>query len=369
MADRGPSPVKLARRTTHGSPKRRVLDSRDAEGRPPLARRWDPLQPGAPVRESCKLNGVFAAFDALGVRAEPVVYADDGVDGGSRAAARPGRRARLGEPDRAGARPLEARPAASGGRGRGRLGQRASGRDPADGDEAGARRHARVSWSTDTRSTARRQLRERLPGRLAARAARPQAAARHGRRRASGRSSGRRVTRCCASQHAAATRPGAATARAIRRALRAVLRGGGLMVEQPFQERLAEGMIRVYLTPRRGRRLRAPVSARAAAAESAGEPPPGRVRAWRQRRALRRGCATGWSRSGCRELQQLLGLDTHVAAGDLGRGLPLRAEDARRRYLRPLRDQRQLDLRVPRARDADGRRSRARAARYVRFAS
>ena len=39
---------------------------------------WDPASgPGAPVAESCKLNGVFAAFDALGVRAEPVVYADD----------------------------------------------------------------------------------------------------------------------------------------------------------------------------------------------------------------------------------------------------------------------------------------------------
>ena len=32
------------------------------------------------VRETCRLHGVFAAFAALGVEAEPVVYSDDSVD-------------------------------------------------------------------------------------------------------------------------------------------------------------------------------------------------------------------------------------------------------------------------------------------------
>jgi hypothetical protein len=41
---------------------------------------WDPPRPDAPVRESCRLRGVFAAFADLGVDAESVVYADDRVD-------------------------------------------------------------------------------------------------------------------------------------------------------------------------------------------------------------------------------------------------------------------------------------------------
>ena len=97
--------------------------------------------PKADVRETCRLHGMFAAFRELGVEAEPVVYSDDARRRGSRAAARAGRRARLGEPDRTGARPLPARRAAPGGVGRRHVGERPSGRDPADGHEAGARRH------------------------------------------------------------------------------------------------------------------------------------------------------------------------------------------------------------------------------------
>jgi hypothetical protein len=41
---------------------------------------WDPPQPGVPIAESCRLRGVFAAFAALGVPAEPVVYSDESVD-------------------------------------------------------------------------------------------------------------------------------------------------------------------------------------------------------------------------------------------------------------------------------------------------
>jgi hypothetical protein len=41
---------------------------------------WDPLDASAPIAETCKLHGMFAAFAALGIAAEPVVYSDDAVD-------------------------------------------------------------------------------------------------------------------------------------------------------------------------------------------------------------------------------------------------------------------------------------------------
>jgi len=41
---------------------------------------WDPPRAGASIRETCKLRGVFEAFAALGVAAEPVVYADERAD-------------------------------------------------------------------------------------------------------------------------------------------------------------------------------------------------------------------------------------------------------------------------------------------------
>ena len=41
---------------------------------------WDPPAEGAGLVDSCKLSGVFAAFAALGVEAQPVVYADDRID-------------------------------------------------------------------------------------------------------------------------------------------------------------------------------------------------------------------------------------------------------------------------------------------------
>jgi hypothetical protein len=40
---------------------------------------WDPPRPGASV-DSYRLHGVFDAFAALGVQAEPVIYGDDRVD-------------------------------------------------------------------------------------------------------------------------------------------------------------------------------------------------------------------------------------------------------------------------------------------------
>jgi hypothetical protein len=41
---------------------------------------WDPLPADAVVVERCRLHSMFAAFSALGVRAEPVVYADDAAE-------------------------------------------------------------------------------------------------------------------------------------------------------------------------------------------------------------------------------------------------------------------------------------------------
>jgi hypothetical protein len=43
-------------------------------------REWDPPGAGGPDVATCKLRGVFAAFSELGVEAEPVVYADDQVE-------------------------------------------------------------------------------------------------------------------------------------------------------------------------------------------------------------------------------------------------------------------------------------------------
>jgi hypothetical protein len=41
---------------------------------------WDPPEAGRSIIESCKLREVFRAFQALGVAAEPVIYSDDRVD-------------------------------------------------------------------------------------------------------------------------------------------------------------------------------------------------------------------------------------------------------------------------------------------------
>lgn len=41
---------------------------------------WDPVDWSTAVAETCKLHGVFAAFAELGVKAEPVVYSDDAAE-------------------------------------------------------------------------------------------------------------------------------------------------------------------------------------------------------------------------------------------------------------------------------------------------
>jgi len=57
---------------------------------------WESLAAAANVFESCKLRGVFAAFSALGVEAEPSCTRTR-RSGGARSAARAGRCARLGQ--------------------------------------------------------------------------------------------------------------------------------------------------------------------------------------------------------------------------------------------------------------------------------
>ncbi len=42
-------------------------------------REWDLPDGDAPIAESCRLRGVFSAFQGLGVRAEPVIYADERI--------------------------------------------------------------------------------------------------------------------------------------------------------------------------------------------------------------------------------------------------------------------------------------------------
>jgi hypothetical protein len=41
---------------------------------------WDPPGVSAPVVETCRLKGVFAAFAELGVKAEPVICSDEGME-------------------------------------------------------------------------------------------------------------------------------------------------------------------------------------------------------------------------------------------------------------------------------------------------
>ena len=41
---------------------------------------WDPPEAHGSILDSCKLREMFRSFAALGVRAQPVVYSDEGAD-------------------------------------------------------------------------------------------------------------------------------------------------------------------------------------------------------------------------------------------------------------------------------------------------
>ena len=122
---------------------------------------------------------------------------------------------------------------------------------------------------------------------------------------------------------------------------------GGLMVEQPFQPRLAEGMIRVYLCRERGGRLRAPVPAGAprsrARCDATGRE--GLQAAERAYEPLRRQMESRW----VPELQAIVGVERERLPAIWDADFLLGRETT---AVRPVRDQRELDVLVPRARDA-----------------
>ncbi len=275
---------------------------------------WDPPQPGSSVAESCRLNGVFGAFDALGVPAEPVIYADDRVDAV---------REQLLRLDGVlvWVNPIEQ------GLDRSRL-------DPLLREVAGAgvwvsahpdviQRMAtkrvlfdtrELSCGTDTRLyLSAAELREGLPSRLADGTARVLK-----QQRGMG---GQGVWKVepdsfgddawLRVQHATRNAP-AERLRLSEFVVRCepYFEAGGLMVEQPFQERIAEGMIRVYLTHDEvvGFAHQYPAGLRP---ESAGEPPPGKrfepanASGYQDLRDL---MESEW----VPQMQQLLDLDAHA---------------------------------------------------------
>jgi hypothetical protein len=240
---------------------------------------WDPPRPHVPVIETCKLRDVFAAFAALGIDAEPVIYADASADAV---------RKQLLELDGVlvWVNPVE--------QGLDRSTLDALLRDVADAGvwvsahpavilKMATKRvlvdTSKMSWGTDTRLYfSSEELREQLPSRLGDGRARVLKQQRgmggHGVWKVELDRAGddpwllvRQATRGAPSERlrlsgfAALCEP--------------YFAGGSSMVEQPFQERISEGMIRVYLTHDRvvGFAHQYPAGLRP---ESAGEPPQGK---------------------------------------------------------------------------------------------
>jgi hypothetical protein len=212
---------------------------------------WDPPDPAAPLVETCKLRGVFAAFEGLGFHAEPVVYSDDAVD-----AVREQLLALDGV--LVWVNPIEQ------GRDRSKLDRLLLGAANAGvfvsahptvilkmGTKEVLVDTKAMSWSTDTQLyRAFEDLRERLPSRLRERS--PLVLKQH---RGMGGQGVWKVELDGASegptlvvQHAAgAAPPERLSIDAFLERCRPYFAGSGLMVDQSFQPRLGEGMIRVYL--------------------------------------------------------------------------------------------------------------------------
>jgi hypothetical protein len=268
---------------------------------------WDPPERDAAIAETCRLRGVFAAFAGLGVTAEPVIYSDDRVDDV--------RRQLLAlDGVLVWVNPIEQ------GRDRSLL-------DPLLREAAAAgvwvSAHpdvilklatkkvlvdtAGMSWGSDAhlyRSAA--ELRDRLPARLAggARVLKQQRGmGGEGVWKVELDGAGVRV------EHAGDGRIEILSLEEFAHRCEPYFADGRLMVDQPFQERIDEGMIRVYLTHDRvvGFAHQYPRGLRPAAA---GEPPPGKrfelpsASEYHELRAL---MEEKW----VRELQQLLELETH----------------------------------------------------------
>jgi hypothetical protein len=215
---------------------------------------WDPPEANGSVIESCKLREMFRAFSALGVTAEPVVYSDDafaavrdqllGLDGVL-----------------VWVNPIEQ------GRDRSKL-------DPLlrEAADAGVWVSAhpdvilkmatkqvlvdtrQMSWGTDTKLyRTREELRKALPARLAEQT--PLVLKQHRGMGGNGvwkvelderTGDGETMLRA---QHA--TRDGVSERMSLDQfvaACKPYFDGDGLMVDQPYQARLGEGLIRVYMT-------------------------------------------------------------------------------------------------------------------------
>ena len=271
---------------------------------------WDPPKSDSSVVTSCKLRGVFAAFGDLGVPAEPVVYADDRIDEV---------RGQLLSLDGVlvWVNPIEQ------GLDRSKL-------DPLLREVADAgvwvSAHPDVitrmatkrvlfdtrelTWGTDTRLyLSPSDLRDGLAALQGARVLKQQ--------RGMGGQGVWKVERD----------PGDDAALRVQEAIRgatqesispeafvasctAYFEGGGLIVDQPFQERIDEGMIRVYLTHDQvvGFAHQYPAGLRP---ESAGEPPAGKTFEAATAPAygrLREAVESEW----VPQLQRLLDLDTTV---------------------------------------------------------
>lgn len=273
---------------------------------------WDPPQPGSPVVETCRLSGVFAAFAGLGVEARAVVYGDDRVE--------QAREQLLGlDGVLVWVNPIEQ------GIDRSKL-------DPLlrEVAEAGVWVSAHpdvilklatkrvlfdtreLSWGSDTRLyLSARELREELPARIADGTARVLK-----RQRGMG---GQGVWKVELDE------PGADPWLRVKEAVRGAepqrlrlgefasrcepyFTDGGLVVEQPFQERIGEGMIRVYLTHDAvvGFAHQFPSGLRP---EGAGEPPPGKrfeLPTAPQYQVLRELVESSW----LPQLQQIVGVDS-----------------------------------------------------------
>lgn len=270
---------------------------------------WDSPRRGAALMTTCRLRGVFAAFADLGVAAEAVIYSDEAVDevrerllalDGVLVWVNPVEQGR----DRSLLDPLLREVAAAGTWVSAhpdvilRLATKKVLVDTAS-----------MSWGSDAHLySSAAELLDRLPARLAVgpRVLKQQ-------RGMGGEGvwkvelDGERVR----VQHATSDAPAETLALSeFASRCEPYFAGGRFMVDQPFQERLDEGMIRVYLTHDRvvgfahqyPRGLRSP---------EAGEPPPGKAFAAASAPAygeLRRLMEGTWMP----ELQELLQLETHA---------------------------------------------------------
>ena len=273
---------------------------------------WDPPAADKAVKEGCRLHAVFSAFAELGVDADPVIYGDDRIDeardqllsldgvlvwvnpiqaGLDRSKLDPLLREVANEGVWVSAHPAV-------------IMRMATKRVLYDTQE--------MSWGTDTQLyLSANELREGLAPRLAdgiPRVLKQQ--------RGMG---GEGVWRLDLDQ--AGANPRVRVQHATRNALIEAMslsefaarcepyfENGGLMVEQPFQERIDKGMIRVYLTHDRvvGFAHQYPAGLRPS---SAGEPPPGKQFELAEAdgfQRLRQLVEGKW----VPELQQLLDLDT-----------------------------------------------------------